>query len=70
MDIEKLFTIRKSLNDAIHEVNEELVKLDWRHLANRGERFLATVSYRNEHKCSTSDAFGMVNSFISMLDAK
>lgn len=46
MNPETLLDIRKHLNELQTVLDAELVKLDWRHLAMRGEKILAIKAYR------------------------
>ena len=46
MNTDTLLQIRKQLNDIQTLLDVELMKLDWRHLATRGEMILAIKAYR------------------------
>lgn len=48
MNTDTLLEIRKHLNDIQTLLNDELIKLDWRHLAMRGEKILAIMAYRKQ----------------------
>lgn len=65
-----LIQIRTDLHKTLDSIDAELIKMDWRHLANRGHTFLALKSYRAVNNCSISDAKEAVDSFVDMLNAK
>lgn len=67
MNFDGLLEIRHHLRDAIDKIDEDLIQMDWRHLANRGESLLAIKSYRREHNCGLMEARDMVRSFCDML---
>lgn len=74
MDTNTLLDIRKHLNEVQTLLNEELVKLDWRHLAMRGEKLLAIMAYRKqESKGETiylTDAKKAVEEWIEFMNKK
>ena len=74
MDTNTLLDIRKHLNEIQTLLNEELVKLDWRHLAMRGEKLLAIMAYRKqESKGETiylTDAKKAVEEWIEFMNKK
>ena len=74
MDTNTLLDIRKHLNEIQTLLNEELVKLDWRHLAMRDEKVLAIMAYRKqESKGETiylTDAKKAVEEWIEFMNEK
>lgn len=74
MNTDTLLEIRKHLNDIQTLLNDELIKLDWRHLAMRGEKILAIMAYRKqESKGETiylTEAKKAVEEWIAFMDRK
>ena len=74
MDTNTLLDIRKQLNEIQTLLNEELVKLDWRHLALRDEKILAIMAYRKqESKGETiylTEAKKAVEEWIAFINSK
>lgn len=74
MDTNTLLDIRKHLNEIQTLLNEELIKLDWRHLAMRDEKVLAIMAYRQqESKGETiylTDAKKAVEEWIEFMNKK
>ena len=74
MDTNTLLDIHKHLNDIQTLLSNELVKLDWRHLAMRGEKILAIMAYRQqESKGETiylTDAKKAVEEWIEFMNKK
>lgn len=72
MNTDTLLEIRKHLNDVQTLLNDELIKLDWRHLAMRGEKILAIMAYRKqESKGETiylTEAKKAVEEWIAFMD--
>lgn len=48
MNTDTLLEIRKRLDEVQTLLSDELIKLDWRHLAMRGEKILAIMAYRKQ----------------------
>lgn len=74
MDTNTLLDIRKHLNEIQTLLNEELIKLDWRHLAMRDEKVLAIMAYRKqEFKGETiylSEAKKAVEDWVAFINSK
>lgn len=73
MNLDALLEKYKQISLELNAVAKEISMTDWRHLASRGERFLAMLSYRLEAEMSgcpigVFEAFKHVDSFIKMLN--
>ena len=73
MSLDALLEKYKQISLELNAVTKEIIMTDWRHLANRGERFLAMQSYRLEAEMSGCpigplEAFKHIDSFIKMLN--
>lgn len=67
MNTEHLLQIRANLQNSLKLIDDELIKLDWRHLINREEYILAIKSYRGEHSVSLKEAKDAVDAFRELL---
>ena len=63
MTFDELFEVRQHLQESVRMIENELLKTDWRHLANRGLTVLAIRAYRQSHNCAILEAKEMVESF-------
>lgn len=74
MNTDTLLEIRKRLDEVQTLLSDELIKLDWRHLAMRGEKILAIKAYRiQESKGETiylSEAKKAVEDWIEFMNNK
>jgi hypothetical protein len=74
MNTDTLLEIRKRLDEVQTLLSDELIKLDWRHLAMRGEKILAIKAYRiQESKGETiylSEAKKAVEEWIAFMNNK
>lgn len=67
MNTDHLLQIRTNLQNSLKLIDDELIKLDWRHLVNRGEYILAIKSYREEHGGGLKEAKDVVDAFQKLL---
>jgi len=74
MNTDTLLEIRKRLDEVQTLLSDELIKLDWRHLAMRGEKILAIMAYRKqESKGETiylTEAKKAVEEWIAFINSK
>ena len=70
MTLDQLLSIRENLTDALDKVDNEIVKNDWRHLANRGQKILAIKTYYRKHNSTLTEAKSTVEAFIEMIKAQ
>lgn len=69
MNFDQLLKVRSELMSAVETIDNELLKTDWRHFANRGLKILAIRAYSRQHKSYIKEAKEAVENFMKFLDS-